>query len=367
MNIYIVDYLGIHCGMHYYLQSFKSLLKSGGNNNVELLSNFPDDNKKVFFRNQYFGTSINKIRALIINYLTLLKFVKKHKKDCFIFLSYGNIIEIPFICTLTTLKKHLIDVHEVIAQHKDQNKIHLSLFRTLYKNKIKSIILHSERSRSFVNSFGYRGKVFTVPHVSYTIQKDINKDSLSEEIINAFREKKTNILFFGNVNFNKGVDILIDAVNRLDEVDKNKLHVVIAGKNFDDSIYAVKPSDPSLFTLLIRHIEDNELIYLYEHADFIAMPYRKTSQSGVLEMAFYFKKPVIASSIPYFKQVLLNYPSFGIIGEGTISETDYSNIIKQALNTNYEYFSENDYSRYMNRSEFKSFIEEFNDWVNNED
>ena len=367
MNIYIVDYLGIHCGMHYYLQSFKSLLKTGGNNNVELLSNFPDETRKLFFRNQYLGSSFNKIRALIYNYQTFRKFVKDHKNDCIIFLSYGNILEVPFIRALSSHKMHLIDVHEVVAQHKDHNKFHLRLFRSLYKNKIKSIILHSERSRDFVNNFGYKGKVFFVPHVNYAIQKSINKDSLSEEILNAFRDKKTNILFFGNVNYNKGVDILIDAVNRLDEVDKNKLHVVIAGKNFDDSIYAVKPSDPSLFTLLIRHIEDNELIYLYEHTDFVAMPYRKTSQSGVLEMAFYFKKPVIASSIPYFKQVLLNYPSFGIIGDETISETDYSYIVKQALNTKHEYFSEDDYSRYMNRQEFKSFIEEFYDWVNNED
>lgn len=363
MNIYLVDYLGIHCGMHYYLQSFKSLLESGGNSGIEILSNFPNEKGEMFFRNQYNGNLFRKIFALTNNYFTFRRFVKSHRNDCLIFLSYGNLIEIPFILSLVTIQKHLIDVHEVVAQHEDQNSFQIYLFRSLYRNKIRNIIIHSERSRDFLKSFGFCGKVFNVPHVSYAIRKNVNNDILSLDVVNAFQEGKKNILFFGNLNYNKGVDILIDAVNKLTEADKRKLHVVIAGKNFDDSIYAVKPSDPSLFTFLVRHIDDNELIYLYEHTNFVAMPYRKTSQSGVLEMAFYFKKPVIATCIPYFKQVLSSFPSFGIIGEDSSLEDNYSILLKEALNSSNNFFTEDDYSNYMSRPEFKYFLDDFYNWI----
>ncbi len=365
MNIYLVDYLGIHCGMHYYLQSFKSLLKSGGHNRVMILSNYPDENGVAFFRNQYNGNPLKKICSLVYNYNELRRFVRQHNNDCFIFLSYGNLLEIPFFFILAPIQKHLIDVHEVIAQDKDHNVFHLRLFGSIYKHKIKSIILHSERSLEFIRQFGFIGRYLFVPHVNYAIQKNPNKDNLSYDIVNAFMEDKKNILFFGNLNFNKGVDILIDSINRLADVEQSKLHVVIAGKNYDDSVYAVKPSNPSLFTFLVRHIEDDELNYLYEHTDFVAMPYRKTSQSGVLEMAFFFKKPVIASSIPYFKQVLSVYPSFGIIGDDNNIETSYASIIKRAINSQESYFIDEDYSKYMNRSEFKTFLKDFNKWINN--
>ena len=365
MKIFIVDYLGIHCGMHYYLQSFKSLLLGRRDNNVEILSNFSDERGRIFFRNQYSGNILSKIYSLIYNYITLRRFVKNNKNDCFIFLSYGNLLEIPFFYILAPIKKSIIDVHEVIAQDKDHNPLHLRLFETIYKQRIKSVILHSERSRSFVKKNGFAGDILYVPHVNYSIQKNINKDCLSHDILDAIKEDKKNILFFGNLNFNKGIDILIDAINKLDDIEKNQIHVVIAGKNFDDSVYTVKPINPSLFSFLIRHIEDNELIYLYENTDFVAMPYRKTSQSGVLEMAFYFKKPVIASCIPYFKQVLSKFPSFGIISEDSCSDTNYYNVIKQAIKSHDIFFSDDDYSRYMNRPEFAEFLEDFNKWINN--
>ena len=54
-------------------------------------------------------------------------------------------------------------------------------------------------------------------------------------------------------------------------------------------------------------------MYLYEHTDYVALPYRKTSQSGILEMAFYFRKPILASDVPYFRRMLTEFPSFGIL------------------------------------------------------
>ena len=54
--------------------------------------------------------------------------------------------------------------------------------------------------------------------------------------------------------------------------------------------------------------------------DYVFLPYRHISQSGVLEMAVYFRKPVITSGLSYFRETLGMFPSFGFAAEGT--ETD---------------------------------------------
>lgn len=41
-----------------------------------------------------------------------------------------------------------------------------------------------------------------------------------------------------------------------------------------------------------RFIEDSELKYLYENAAIVVYPYRSATMSGVLSLAYYFKKVV---------------------------------------------------------------------------
>ena len=70
---------------------------------------------------------------------------------------------------------------------------------------------------------------------------------------------------------------------------------------------------PQSFQVFLKHINDDELVFLYKNTDYVVLPYRKTSQSGILEMAFYFKKPIIASNIPYFNMMLSKFKSFGML------------------------------------------------------
>lgn len=120
-------------------------------------------------------------------------------------------------------------------------------------------------------------------------------------------------MFFGNLNESKGVDILLQAFNLLSDENANKFNLIIAGKDFDGAIDRVKIKDNRSVRIFKRHISDDELRFFYNQVDFLCLPYRKTSQSGILEMAFYFKKPIIASDIPYFQQTLTTFPSFGIL------------------------------------------------------
>lgn len=100
------------------------------------------------------------------------------------------------------------------------------------------------------------------------------------------------ILFFGGVDYYKGVDILVEAYERI----KHKLSIplVIAGKGIHfegNNIIAIN-----------RVIDDKEIKDLFSKATVVVYPYRSITMSGVLSIAYYFKKNVIISDLGFFLQ-----------------------------------------------------------------
>lgn len=105
----------------------------------------------------------------------------------------------------------------------------------------------------------------------------------------------------------KGVDIVIEVFKHI--INAN-YELVIAGKNVENiNFQSIRSENIKVFD---RHINDDELIFLYSNTDYILLPYRKSSQSGIFAMAAYFHKPMILSDIPYFSEMLTEFPSFGL-------------------------------------------------------
>lgn len=358
-TIYLVDYLGVHCGMHYYLEAFKKVLKKIDDCNVDILSNYSDNpNRQPFFINQYKGNIVNKGISLLRNISRLRKFVRKHKDNLFIYLTYGNSIDLYFLKAFPKDANLIIDIHEAIAQNVDYNKSLKNKFHSFYQDPSRKVISHSERTDKFLKEYDFCGKAFHVPHFKYTFTKDYDASTLTDEIKNAIRKDKINFLFFGNLNESKGVDILIDAINVLPEETAKKANFIIAGKDFDGAVNRVTPKENRNVKIFARHITDDELRYLYQYADYLTLPYRKTSQSGILEMAFYFKKPIIASDVPYFRTTLEEFPSFGQIAGNNTEE--YAEGLTNAIEHHAQkaYYNDSDYERYENRNEVKTFVTE---------
>lgn len=364
-TIYLIDYLGIHCGMHFYLEAFKRILDNViGINNVRILSNYSDSSEnKAFFLNQYKGNNIQKGLSLCYNVIKLKGFIKHHPDDIYVYLSYGNSIDLLFLRIVSKAKKHVIDIHEAIAQNLDSKFVLKQKFAEIYKNKIDSIISHSSRTDNFLDEYRFNGTRLYVPHFKYVFPKDYNLNSIPNEIVNSISKDKINLLFFGNLNESKGVDILIDAVNKLSDKDAEKINVIIAGKDFDGTVDRVKVLDGRHVHIFKRHISDDELRFLYQNVDYLALPYRKTSQSGILEMAFYFKKPIIATDVPYFRTTLEEFPSFGILSGN--DSPGYSKTLSKIISTHNSvtYFLDSDYARYENRKEIQLFLNDFKSWM----
>lgn len=112
--------------------------------------------------------------------------------------------------------------------------------------------------------------------------------------------KKPYILFFGRIEKYKGVDNLYKAFSANSELNKNYT-LVIAGKGQlgVDGIAGDKN-----VLLIQRYIMDSEVAYLYKNAACVVYPYISATQSGVLSLAYYFGTPVLASDVPFFKNII---------------------------------------------------------------
>lgn len=118
--------------------------------------------------------------------------------------------------------------------------------------------------------------------------KIINGTSKIPELNNI----KNYILFFGGVDYYKGVDILVNAYKQIQHEIPNQL--IIAGKGLHfkgNNIIEIN-----------RVLDDCELKDLFTRASIVVYPYRSITMSGVLSIAYYFKKNVIVSDLGFFLQ-----------------------------------------------------------------
>ena len=71
---------------------------------------------------------------------------------------------------------------------------------------------------------------------------------------------------------------------------------------------------------------------MIDNADFIALPYREISQSGVLLLALFFRKPLLISDLPSFRETLKGFTTDMFFETG--SAVSLRDLIVRMLNGN---------------------------------
>ena len=107
-------------------------------------------------------------------------------------------------------------------------------------------------------------------------------------------------LFFGLVRDYKGFDIFIESAN------------IIKGKNLDIKFLAVGEcyAKKKIYEGLIakynlqdqiewidEYVQDEEISKYFSASDFIVLPYKTASQSGIISLAYHYNKPVISTRL----------------------------------------------------------------------
>lgn len=121
-------------------------------------------------------------------------------------------------------------------------------------------------------------------------------------------ESSRTILFFGRIARYKGLDLLVDAFERI-AVDERRYRLIIAGESTSDwSQHWEEIRDRIESSTIreqvlqeIRHVRDDAMEVYFKAANVLVLPYRQIFQSGVLFMSHSFGLPVIAADVDSFR------------------------------------------------------------------
>lgn len=119
------------------------------------------------------------------------------------------------------------------------------------------------------------------------------------------------LLFFGFIRKYKGLKHLLRAMPAILK-ERPKVHLLIVGEFFEgdkqDYMDLIKETGipQGALTLVDGYMPDKEVEPYFAASDLVVLPYESATQSGVVQIAYGFEKPVIATAVGGLPEVVLD-------------------------------------------------------------
>ena len=144
------------------------------------------------------------------------------------------------------------------------------------------------------------------------------------------RHGMKNLLFFGLIREYKGLDVLLEAFNRLD----GTYQLIVAGEPYGsfEKYQRIIDNSPAKdrIRLFTRYIKDSEVKDYFSAADLAVLPYRSATQSGISAIAYHFEVPMVVTDVGGLRQTI------GDCGTGLVAPKADPDAIAREIR---EYFS----------------------------
>ncbi|MGW1679716.1 glycosyltransferase family 4 protein [Saccharopolyspora sp. NPDC002376] len=191
----------------------------------------------------------------------------------------------------------VVTVHDVTPHPGDGTKVpggHLSL--RVQQNSIDRFITHSSALRRDLV------RTWRTPADRVAVVQHGELGSLYRRLpghrfeVDDAHPEQGGVLFFGRVWPYKGLDRLVEAMNRL-AATRPGLTLTIAGRGEALDRYCARARPPLRLEVFDRFIEKHEVPGLFGQAAVVCLPYLEASQSGVQALACGLGVPVVATSV----------------------------------------------------------------------
>lgn len=246
-------------------------------------------------KNRLFRKIVNKITEKFISYFC--NKISEKKYDCINIIGQADF--------LIDLHKQIIcpkithSLHEVVSHFKADFNEPTKLLNYLGDSKVP-IIVHSKKTKS--DLLGYNiideKNIHLIPFGLFeTYTTCVFKNESLSELTSDY------LLFYGYFNPYKGLSFLYEAV-LLARKTIPDLKIVVAGSGTDPIID--KMLLDTSFIVINRFLLNEEIVILNKNARAIICPYLSASQSGIVQTTFLFDKPIIATKVGAFVEVLTN-------------------------------------------------------------
>jgi glycosyltransferase involved in cell wall biosynthesis len=171
---------------------------------------------------------------------------------------------------------------------------------------VDSFIVQSGAVEKELNAFLPGAKYALVAHPVYEIfGSSYAKNEARSRL--AITDERV-ILFFGYIRRYKGLHVLIDAMPSI--LKSTKVKLLVVGEFYDDEQkYRHQIKERGLEKDVVVHsdyVPNNEVGLYFSAADVVVLPYISATQSGIVQIAYQFDKPVIATDVGGLSEVVLD-------------------------------------------------------------
>ncbi len=171
--------------------------------------------------------------------------------------------------------------------------------------KVDYFIVQSQTVENDLLRFKPRARFRQVPHPVYEIFTADYTQQTARTRLNLADDEKV-LLFFGYVRAYKGLHHLIAALPEV--LSEMPVRLLIAGEFYEDEekyIQQIKELGLEQAILLKTDYIPNEEVGLYfTAADVTVLPYLSATQSGIIQIAYNFDKPVITTDVGGLPEVI---------------------------------------------------------------
>lgn len=192
-------------------------------------------------------------------------------------------------------------IHDVVCHVGDTASARFP-FRSLPARFSSRIIVHGEYLKnSLVERYKINpDRVDSIPHGALSVYTRFAKADVKEQ-----NGDDKIVLFFGRIWEYKGLRYLIEA----EPLITKKIpcfKIVVAGTGENIQKYKKLMVNKDKFVILNHYIDNTMVAELFQKASVVVLPYIEASQSGVIPIAYSFKKPVVATRVGSIPDVVID-------------------------------------------------------------
>lgn len=271
----------------------------------------PEESELVFknILNPHLLLRPTTFKTLAESYVKIDNFLTDNQPEIFNLqiTAFIRVLHFFFFPLITGLKKRgvkiLFTFHDVLHIG-EENLINNQILTPFYHLSDGAMVGNESEKERLEKIFGYKNKITIGHHGVYDLfdQNIINKSQARKKL--NLLEDEFVVLFFGILRENKGLNYLIRSfakIKKLSLTKKVRLYVAATVRSqFEQINYfqqLIKQLDlTDIITLNISNkkvFKLNEIETFFKATDTVVLPYTHISQSGILNLAIGFKKPVI--------------------------------------------------------------------------
>ena len=242
--------------------------------------------------------------------------IRKKNYDAINIVGQSNLV---FDCHKALKGQNLIHTFHEIGSHQDG--VSSSLAVDISVKDHSKVILHSQSTyRRYVSLSGVDNKnVYVVPFGKFETAILYVKNI---SIVTGLPTHRPTFLFFGALKPYKGLDVLALAMKLL--VNRHhQFNLIVAGSGKDESLPYFKTLSNCF--VLNKYLSNNEMMNLIKMSDILLLPYRTASQTGIIPTCALYSKPVIATAVGAFPEMVRNG------GNGLLVEPNDAKVFADAM------------------------------------